>query len=79
MNMLEESLVYPEGVVDVSIIIVTCFNNPLKEYGITFLYDILTQKRRIAIPISSIIGAYHIATRYLKVSSFSIKKFWKAY
>jgi hypothetical protein len=55
-----------------------CFNNPLKEYGITFLYDILIpKKRRIAIPISSIIGAYHIATRYLKVSSFSIKKFGK--
>jgi hypothetical protein len=25
MNMLEGSLVYPEGVVDVSIIVVTCF------------------------------------------------------
>ncbi|GEM_PF-6952604 len=50
------------------------FDNPLKEYSITFLYDVLTQKRRIAIPISSIIGAYHIATRYLKVSRFFRKE-----
>ncbi|MEM2417067.1 MAG: PIN domain-containing protein [Nitrososphaerota archaeon] len=74
MNMLKESLAYPEGVVDVSIVVVTCFDNPLKEYSITFLYDVLTQKRRAALPISSIIGAYHIATRYLKVSRISVKK-----
>ncbi|MEM3438017.1 MAG: hypothetical protein QXP55_05785 [Nitrososphaerales archaeon] len=74
MNMQEGSSVYPEGVLDVSIIIPACFNNPLKEYCIAFLSDVLIQKKRIALPISSIIGAYHIATRYLRVPKMAVKK-----
>ncbi|MEM2843715.1 MAG: type II toxin-antitoxin system VapC family toxin [Candidatus Bathyarchaeia archaeon] len=71
--MLKENLVYPEGLVDVSIIAIVCFDNPLKEYAITFLSEALTQKKRIVIPVSSIIGAYHITTRYLKASKISVK------
>lgn len=74
MNTLKESSVCPEGVADVSIIVVSCFENPLKEHGIAFLRDVLTQKKHVVIPISSIIGAYQIAARYLKVSNISVKK-----
>ena len=74
MNTLDESLVYPEGVADVSIIIVVCFENPLREQGISFLSDVLAQKRRVIIPISAIICAYHIATTYLKASKIPVKK-----
>jgi len=74
LNTLKESLAYPEGVADVSVIVVVCFENPLKEHGIAFLSDALTQKRRVVIPIPAIMGAYHIATRYLKVSKLSVKK-----
>lgn len=74
MNTLRESSVYPEGVVDVGIIAVACFENPLKELGIRFLSSILKQERRAAIPVSSVIGAYHIATRYLRAPPLSVKK-----
>jgi len=74
VNTPEESLAYPEGVADVSIIVVVCFENPLKEHGIAFLSDALARKRRVIIPIAAVIGAYHIATRYLKVSRLSVKK-----
>lgn len=67
-------MAYPEGVADVSIIVVTCFENPLKDHAITFLSDVLTLKKHVIIPISSIIGAYHIATTYLRVSKLSVKK-----
>jgi predicted nucleic acid-binding protein len=74
LNTLEESLACPEGIADVSVVVVACFDNPLKEYSIAFLGDALAQKRRVVIPVSSIIGAYHIATRYLKVSKLAVKK-----
>jgi predicted nucleic acid-binding protein len=72
--MLKGNLAYPEGILDVSIIVVICFDNPLKEHGINFIHDVLIQKKHVALPVSSIIGAYHIATRYLKVSKISAKK-----
>lgn len=74
MNTREESSAYPEGVADVSIIVVACFDNPLKEHSIAFLSEVLTQKKRVVLPVSSIMGAYHIATRYLKLSKISVKK-----
>ncbi|MEM2195223.1 MAG: PIN domain-containing protein [Candidatus Methanomethylicia archaeon] len=73
MNMLRGSLAYLEGVADVSIIVVTLFNNPLKNWAVEFLADILKQKRRIAIPVSTVIGAYHVATRYLKLPRLEVK------
>ncbi|MEM2842202.1 MAG: hypothetical protein QW201_02755 [Thermoproteota archaeon] len=60
MTTLKESSAYPEGIVDVGIIAVACFNNPLKEHGVNFLTDVLMQRRRAAIPIASVMGAYHI-------------------
>lgn len=74
MNMLKESLAFPEGVVDASVIVIVCFENPLKEYGVSFLSDVLTLKKHAIIPTSSIMGAYHMATRYLKVSKILVKR-----
>ncbi len=74
MTTPKESLAYPEGVVDVGIIVTACFNNPLKEHSITFLRNILLQRKKAAIPVTSIIGAYHIATRYLRISRLAVKK-----
>ncbi|MCX8189222.1 MAG: PIN domain-containing protein [Nitrososphaeria archaeon] len=65
--MQKGRLVYSEGVVDVSIIVPACFNNPLKDDSISFISQVLTGKKKATIPISSIIGAYHITTQYLKV------------
>jgi hypothetical protein len=75
LNTLEESLACPEGIADVSVVVVAGFDNPLKEYSIAFLSDALAQKRRVVIPVSTIMGAYHIATRCLKVSKLAVKRF----
>jgi len=68
------SLAYPEGVLDVSILIPACFENPLKEHSIAFLSEVLTQKKRAALPVSAVLGAYHIATRYLGAPKMAVKK-----
>ena len=68
------SLAYPEGVLDVSILIPACFENPLKEHSITFLSEIMLQKKRAVLPTPAVIGAYHIATRYLRVPKIAVKK-----
>jgi len=67
-------LAYPEGVLDVSILIPACFENPLKEHTIAFLSEVLTQKKRAALPVSAVMGAYHIATRYLGTPKIAVKK-----
>lgn len=73
MNTLDESLAY-DGVLDVSVLVPACFENPLKEYSVNFLADALSQRMRVVLPITAVIGAYHITTRYLKVSRLDVKK-----
>jgi len=56
--MLGKSSVFPEGVVDVSIIVPTCFENPLKGESIKFTEDVLAQKKR-AVPLRLPFAPYH--------------------
>jgi predicted nucleic acid-binding protein len=72
--MQRRSLAYPEGVLDVSILVPACFENPLKEHSITFLSEIMLQKKRAVLPTPAVMGAYHIATRYLRVPKIAVKK-----
>lgn len=58
VSTLKGNLGYVEGVVDVSIVVPSCFSNPLKECAIDFLTEVLTQKRREIIPVTAVIGAY---------------------
>ncbi len=74
MSTPGENSAYTNGVVDVGILVPTCFDNPLKEHSTAFLTDVLTQKKQAAIPITAIIGAYHVATRYLRVPRMTVKK-----
>ena len=74
VNMQEENSVCPEGVIDVGVLVPCCFENPLKQYSISFLSEVLKQKKRALIPVSAILGAYHITTRYLKVPRLAAKK-----
>jgi predicted nucleic acid-binding protein len=74
VNTPGENSAYPNGVVDVDIVVPTCFDNPLKEHSTAFLADVLTQRKQAVIPITAIIGAYHIATRYLRVPRMTVKK-----
>ena len=73
MNTLEGNWASAEAVLDVSIIIPLCFNNPLRTQAVDFTSDVLDQRRRAIIPVTTIIGAYHIATRYLKTSKLIVK------
>ncbi len=61
------------GVVDVNIVLVSLFENPLRESGIDFL-EVLLRNKSAAIPTSTLLGAYHIATRYLSCSRDLIAK-----
>jgi len=64
----------PEGVLDVSFLIHSYFDNPLKEHSISFLSEVLTQGKRAVLPVSAVLCAYHIATRYLRVPRLTVKK-----
>ena len=69
--MQEESSVY-EGVLDVSILVPVCFSNPLTEDSINFLQDVLLLRRKALLPVTAVVGAYHIATNYLRsLAAFS--------
>jgi len=72
--MRRGSSAYPEGVLDVSILVPACFENPLKTHSISFISEVLTGRRRAALPVSAILGAYHIATRYLRVPKVAVKR-----
>jgi len=58
----------------VGVIVPSCFENPLKEHSVAFISDALTQRRRITIPVTAIIRAYHVATRYLRVPRMTVRK-----
>jgi len=72
--MQEESLAYVEGVVDVSILVPVCFENPLKNLAANFVAEVLAARSRAIVPVTSIMGAYHIATRYLGIPKLAVKK-----
>ncbi len=74
MNTPGENSASPEGVLDVSILVPACFENPLKENSVDFLSKVLKQEKPAAIPISAILGAYHITTRYLGVPKIAAKR-----
>ena len=66
MSMLEKNLVSIDGVVDVGLIVVSHFENPIKPYALNFLRKVLRFEIRAIIPTTAFIGAYHILTNYLK-------------
>lgn len=74
MNTPGENSASPEGVLDVSILVPACFENPLKEHSVDFISQVLTQEKPAALPVSAILGAYHITTRYLGVPKIAAKR-----
>ncbi|ADC66521.1 hypothetical protein Ferp_2409 [Ferroglobus placidus DSM 10642] len=60
-----------EGVIDVGLIVISHFENPAKDVALEFLSDVLKWKKKCVIPMSAILDAYHILTRYLKVEKVS--------
>jgi len=72
--MLSGSLESIEAVADVSVILPVCFQNPLKKLAVEFIREALMLEKKIVLPITAILGAYHIATRYIKASRHDVKK-----
>lgn len=62
------------GIVDVGIVLVSLFNNPLRDNALNFMEDIFLRKNLAAIPTSTFFGAYHIATKYLRCPKDLIAK-----
>lgn len=62
------------GIIDVGIIIVAHFNNPIQKDMIEFLKPVLNWKNPLLIPNTTILGAFHILTSYLRVSRVDAKK-----
>ncbi len=62
-----------EGILDVGPLVIAHYTNPIQEQMIDFLAQIFEGNRNIIIPLSTFIGAYHILTRYLKISRFEAK------
>ncbi len=73
MSTPRGSSAYVRGVVDVSIVVPACFENPLKEEAIDFLSAVLVQEVPAKIPVTAILGAYHIATRYIRAPREAVK------
>lgn len=70
--MQRGSLAYVEGVVDVGVIVPACFINPIRSRAVSFLGDVLAQKVKARIPVSTVLGAYHVATSYLRAPRASV-------
>jgi len=70
----ENSAYHPDGVVDVGILVVTLFKNPLRDRAVKFLSDVLSWKKRAAIPVTAVLGAFHVTTRYLKLPAMDVMK-----
>ncbi|MBI2648292.1 MAG: hypothetical protein HYW93_01385, partial [Thaumarchaeota archaeon] len=67
-------MAYVDGVLDVGVLVPVCFENPLKRESIAFLAEVLEQRRRAFIPVTSVLGAYHITTRYLGIPRVSVNR-----
>jgi len=72
-NLDYENNIQIEGVIDVGIIVIAHHTNPIQNEMVDFLMDIISGNRRILIPMTTFIGAYHILTRYLRVSRYNAK------
>jgi len=56
-----------EGIVDVGPIVVAHCDNPCKDEMLEFLSNVFLGHPPALLPLSSILGAYHVLTRYLRV------------
>jgi predicted nucleic acid-binding protein len=74
-SMLRESwLYYPDGVVDTCVIVVSLFRNPLHGKAMEFLPEVLKQRKKAAIPLTAVMGAFHITTRYLRLPVREVRR-----
>lgn len=62
-----------DGIIDTGIIVIAHFENPLQKNMLNLLKDIFNGNKRILIPLTTFVGAYHILTSYLRVSHIDAK------
>jgi hypothetical protein len=62
----ESSVYYPDGAVDVGIVVVSPLKTPTGG-EVNLLSDMLLQRKHAAIPLTAVLDASHVATRYLKL------------
>ncbi len=66
--MSKKSWASIEGIVDVGPIVVAHCDNPCKDAMVEFLSGVFLGHPPAILPMSSILAAYHVLTRYLRVS-----------
>jgi predicted nucleic acid-binding protein len=70
---LDYSSMHVDGIADVGIIVTAHYDNPIQEKMIEFIEEVINEKKNVIFPLSAFIGAYHILTRYLRVSRYQAK------
>ena len=65
--------IHIDGIIDTGIIVIAHFENPIQENMLMLLKDIFNGNKRILIPLTTFVGAYHILTSYLKVNHLDAK------
>jgi predicted nucleic acid-binding protein len=60
--------------VDTCILVVSLFKNPLHGHATEFVSEVLEQRRRALIPLTAVVGAFHVATRYLRLPATDVKE-----
>ena len=73
-RLLPKEIGVVEGIVDTGIVVIAHFENPARKHAFSFLKEILAWKRKCLIPVTAILGAYHIMTKYLGVEDVSAYK-----
>ncbi len=63
-----------EGVVDTGIVVLAHFDNPARAEAARFFLSVLRWERRCLIPVTAMIGAYHVMTRYLGVDEEAARR-----
>ena len=46
----------------------------LHKYATEFISEVLEQKRRALIPLTAVVGAFHVATRHLRLPADDVKE-----
>lgn len=72
-NLVYNSPLHIDGIVDTGIIVTAHFQNPIQQDMLKFLKDIFIGNSHFLIPLTTFVGAYHILTQYLKVSRYNAR------
>ena len=63
-----------EGVLDTGPVVLAHFQNPAQRPALALVSDSLSLKRRVLLPVTAVIGAYHIMSEYIGVEKVEAQR-----